>query len=142
MPPELSVQVVGSWDVYLVPHWLRIFWGMLSPLYCVLKAPVGESLEAEKQREMRWMLVKMPLVGMELSTTAVVDIRGGPREPDTDHHKCLLQRLTVCNWGKCIGTLALVCLKERFQSRDRNVCSKNSRSLLVKESILRDRGVG
>lgn len=43
-------------------HWVRVFLGALSPLYfCALKAPLGESLEAEKLREVRLVLVKMLL---------------------------------------------------------------------------------
>lgn len=50
-PPDLSVQVMGSWDIYPVPHWLRVFLGVLTPLcLCALQAAVGEGLEAEKQR--------------------------------------------------------------------------------------------
>lgn len=51
MPPDLSVQVMRSWDIYPVPHWLRVFLGVLTPLcFCALQAAVGEGLEAEKQR--------------------------------------------------------------------------------------------
>lgn len=51
---ELSVQTVRSWDIHLVPQWLRVFLGVLLP--SVFVAPVREGLEAEKQREVRWVL--------------------------------------------------------------------------------------
>lgn len=51
---ELSVQTVGSWDIHLVPQRLRVFLGVLLP--SVFVAPVREGLEAEKQREVRWVL--------------------------------------------------------------------------------------
>lgn len=39
-------------------------------------------------------------MSIELCTTAVVEIRGGPREGSADHHKCLLQRLAAVRFYK------------------------------------------
>lgn len=43
------------------------------------------------------MLVRTLLMSMELSITAVAEIRGGPRE-QSGHYTCLLQRLIVDCW--------------------------------------------
>lgn len=57
-PPEL--QRMGSWNMNLVPDWLRVFSGVLTSLdICALQAR-GRSLEAERQREVGCVLVKVP----------------------------------------------------------------------------------
>lgn len=77
-------------------HWVRVFLEVLSRLYfCALKALVGESLEAEKLREVRWLLVKMLLVSMgQLWLTSEV----GPGNLLQTILNVCFKRLTVDCW--------------------------------------------